>query len=646
MILERNQPVSDAPEDQVEPTGQHRRKLLLIPIVLALLIGAGALYWYARSSSQAIALSPTAPVVQADLSIQVESSGTVKPSSSIDLAFQRSGQIAEVFVKPNEQVQAGQRLARLDDKQLRLSLQQAEADVQTAKARLLQTEQGSSTVAQIEENRAAVQQAQAELNKARASGPADIREAEAALRAAQARLDAALNPSAEKVNAAQTAADNAERTLGRTRDGLSAAKTNGQLALERATATLVQTQSSYATAKTNWEHVEADNTDPLNPSVTDPAGKSKPNRLSDAQRQQYYDAFVQAEAALRSAEKAVAQAQLDYDKARQDEVAGIQQAEADLAAAKRDLEVARNPSSSAVAQARADVQQAQARLDRLRQGSTAADISAAQARVDQAQARLEQLTSPSSDSDISIAAAALAQAEAKRSAAQLDLESAVLTAPISGTLTAVSVVPGSNVTSGPGSAPAFSIANLSSLFVNVSVSESDIARVAVDQDVALTFDALPEQTFRGTITAISPVATEQNNVVTYLVTVQFDPGDSGVKVGMTANASITVERRPNVIQVPNRAIGTEGPVKFVEILYGESKERVKVKVETGITNGTTTEIVRCVDTQSQCLRAGDQVVLPGVAGDQGGNAQQEDSLIQVGDSSERPSGPPQVKPLP
>ncbi|GAB4211242.1 MAG: efflux RND transporter periplasmic adaptor subunit [Roseiflexaceae bacterium] len=646
MILERNQQLSDTPEDDVEPTGQRRRRLMLIPIVLALLIGAGALFWYARSSAQVIAQSPTAPIIQADLTVQVESSGTVKPSSSIDLAFQRSGQVAEVFVKPNQVVQAGQKLAQLDDKQLRLAVQQAEADVQTAKARLQQAEQGSSTAAQIEENRAAVQQAQAELTKARASGPADIREAEAALRAAQARLDAALNPSAEKINTAQSALDNAQRNLSRTRDSLSAAKTNGQLALERATTTLVQAQSSYATAKTNWEHVEADGTDPLNPSVTDASGKARPNRLSDAQRQQYYDAFVQAEAALRSAEKAVSQAQLDYDTARQNEVSGVQQAEADLAAAQRDLEVARNPSASAVAQARADVQQAQARLDRLRQGSTAADLSAAQARVEQAQARLAQLTSPSSASDISIAGAALAQAEAKLTAAKLDLDSAVLTAPISGTLTAVNVVPGSTVSSGPGSAPSFSIANLSSLFVNVSVSESDIARVAVDQDVTLTFDALPDQTFKGSVTSVSPVATEQNNVVTYLVTVQFDPGSSGVKIGMTANASITVERRPNVIQVPNRAISSEGPFKTVEILYGATKERVKVKVETGTTNGTTTEIVRCVDTQNQCLRAGDQVVLPGVVSDEGGNAQQQDSLIQVGDSNERPSGPPQVRPLP
>jgi HlyD family secretion protein len=646
MILQRKQQASDTHEEQTTPTERPRRRLLLALIALVVLIGAGAAYWFTSSSSQAAAQVATAPIVQADLTVQVESSGTVKPSRSIDLSFQRSGQVAEVYVKPNQAVEVGQKLARLDDKQLRLALQQAEADVQTAKARYQQAQEGSSTPAQIAEREAAVKQAQADLNKARASSVNDVREAEGALRAAKARLDAALHPSAEKVNTAQTALDNAQRKLQRTRDDLSKAKTNAQLALDRSTSALVQAQSAYATAKSNWEHVSSENTDPAQPSKTGPDGKSVPNKLNDVQRQQYYNAYVQAEAALHSAEKGVEQAQLDFDTARQSEVTGVQQAEADVTSAQRDLEAVRNPSASTVAQAQADVQQAQARLDRLRQGGAAGDLKAAQARVEQAQAQLAQLTSPSSQSDISIAAAALAQAEAKRSAAQLDLDSVVLTAPISGTLTAVNVVPGSTVTSGPGSAPAFSVANLSSMHIDVSVNESDIARVKVGQPVKVTFDALPEQSFSGTVAAIASTSTEQNNVVTYVVTVQFDPGAASIKPGMTANASITVERHTNVIQVPNRAIHTQGQTKTVEILYGSNKARVTVKVETGLTNGTTTEILRCTDTGNQCLRVGDQVVLPGLPTGEGGNAQQQDSLIQVGDGGDKPSGPPQVRPMP
>ena len=51
----------------------------------------------------------------------------------------------------------------------------------------------------------------------------------------------------------------------------------------------------------------------------------------------------------------------------------------------------------------------------------------------------------------------------------------------------------------------------------------------------------------------------------------FNPGDLGVKVGMSADASIRVERRENVIQVPNRALKSQGPYKTVQVLYGQGK---------------------------------------------------------------------------
>src|SRR6185503_7153618 len=96
---------------------------------------------------------------------------------------------------------------------------------------------------------------------------------------------------------------------------------------------------SYSAAKWNWDHVEANGTDPLNPSVIDPAsGKSKDNELNDAQKQQYRDALTQAEAELHNAENAVQQAQVAYDTARQAEVTSIQASEQYVASSQANLD--------------------------------------------------------------------------------------------------------------------------------------------------------------------------------------------------------------------------------------------------------------------------------------------------------------------
>ena len=97
--------------------------------------------------------------------------------------------------------------------------------------------------------------------------------------------------------------------------------------------------------------------------------------------------------------------------------------------------------------------------------------------------------------------------------------------------------------------------------------------------------------------------------MTYQVDVQFNPGDLAVKTGMSANATITVESHQGVIQVPTRAIKTQGRNKTVEVLYGTNLTPVTINVTTGASNSQMTEITGCVDTNNQCLRAGDRVAV-------------------------------------
>jgi multidrug efflux pump subunit AcrA (membrane-fusion protein) len=158
---------------------------------------------------------------------------------------------------------------------------------------------------------------------------------------------------------------------------------------------------------------------------------------------------------------------------------------------------------------------------------------------------------------------------------------------------------------------ALSLYDPQGMHLDLEVSEADIEKVEIGQSATITIDAIPDAVITGTVTSVSPVATSGQDVVNYKVQVTFNPADLPVKVGMSANAAITVETRQNVMQVPNRAITTQGPLKTIQVLYtADGKETpITVRITTGLTDGAMTEITGCVDTNNQCLRAGDRVAM-------------------------------------
>jgi HlyD family secretion protein len=575
---------------------------LLIPLILALLAGGG-LWW--RSSQQATAVTTTtATVSQGDLAVTVSGSGTVAAARTVDVPLQQTGTVTSVAVTVGDQVKAGQTLAAIDAGALKLALAQAQANLTAAKASYAKVKDGSATPQDLASAQAQLASAKAQLQQTTTgtATAADIASAKAQLAAAQAKLNALKNPSQADRNAAQTKVDQAQLALQGTRDSSSQTKTNAQLALESSTNALTQAQSKYALAQSNWQHVQDEGTDPTNPTTTDSNGNKKANKLNEAERQQYYDAFVQAQAALDSAQNAVTQAQVAYDTARQNEVTNVQQAETTLKAAQDDLAALLNPSTSDLTQAQATVTQAQATLTNLQQGGTAAEVTQAQAAVTQAQASLDALTAPASDSDLASAEAALTQAQVAVDTAQANLAQATLTAPFDGVVSAVNVVTGSTNTS------TVTLVDVSKLHIDVSLSETDAAKVAVGQPVTLTFDALPDATLTGTVTSVAPVATTEQNVVTYDVQVAFDPGATAVKVGMSATADIQVDQATGALLVPSRAIQTSGDTKTVTVQQGDTT--LTVPVETGLTSGGKTAIVSSGGAGVAALKAGDVLVVP------------------------------------
>ena len=108
---------------------------------------------------------------------------------------------------------------------------------------------------------------------------------------------------------------------------------------------------------------------------------------------------------------------------------------------------------------------------------------------------------------------------------------------------------------------------------------------------------------------MAPVATTSQNVVTYAVQIEFDPGTTAVKVGMSTTADIQVQQASNVLQVSSRAIHTSGTAKTVTLQQGNTT--VTVPVTTGLVSNGKTEIVSSGGNGIAALQSGDVLVVSG-----------------------------------
>ncbi|MBN1810645.1 MAG: efflux RND transporter periplasmic adaptor subunit [Anaerolineae bacterium] len=187
---------------------------------------------------------------------------------------------------------------------------------------------------------------------------------------------------------------------------------------------------------------------------------------------------------------------------------------------------------------------AQAQLAALQAGAAeriaAADaaVEAATARRDAAQAQLDLLQAGATDEEIAAQQAAVAQVQAALDEAQVALERTEVRAPFAGTVGIVDTRVGELVVPGQ---PVVTLGDLATLRVETTdLDEIDVARVAVDQQVDVTFDALPEEVFIGHVTRISPMAASGSGGVNYTVVIELDEIDPAVRWGMTAFVDIEV----------------------------------------------------------------------------------------------------------
>src|SRR5713101_3917407 len=195
------------------------------------------------------------------------------------------------------------------------------------------------------------------------------------------------------------------------------------------------------------------------------------------------------------------------------------------------------------------------------------DLASAQAALELAKVNAERIQKlfiqkNSSQQDLDQAMATLHQSEAnvkiKQGAldkAKADLDHRTITSPIDGVVISRSVDVGQTVAASLQAPVIFMIANdLTKMQIDSNVAEADVGVVAIDQNVDFTVDAFPTHIFHGKVTQVRNAPITVQNVVTYDTVIGVSNPDLKLKPGMTANVSILIAHKDNVVQLKNAAL--------------------------------------------------------------------------------------------
>jgi HlyD family secretion protein len=206
--------------------------------------------------------------------------------------------------------------------------------------------------------------------------------------------------------------------------------------------------------------------------------------------------------------------------------------------------------------------QAQANVAAGRVAQAAAQVAQAEAARQTSTARLAQ------------ARAQLAQAKAQLDQAQANLSHTVITSPIDGVVVSRDVDVGQTVAASLSAPTLFTIANdLTKMQVLASIDEADVGQIREGIKASFTVDAFPGQDFSGQVSQVRLNAQALQNVVTYTAVIDVSNPELKLRPGMTANITFPVERRENVMTVPNAAL------RFRPELSEEEQQKLREEMQ-------------------------------------------------------------------
>lgn len=199
------------------------------------------------------------------------------------------------------------------------------------------------------------------------------------------------------------------------------------------------------------------------------------------------------------------------------------------------------------------------------------------------------------------AKASVDSAKAAVALAQNNLNNASVTAPISGYIASKNVNRGQMASAG---IELFTIKNTGSYDAEISVTESVIPSVTVGTPATVTVKSAGVEAVSGSVSLVNPTKNAQTGLYTVRVTVANS--NDALKEGMFADITLKTAVSANGLAVPSEALIQEGEGYYVYVISGDTAE--KRDVETGISDGTYTEITLGISENEQIVVSGKEYV--------------------------------------
>lgn len=135
------------------------------------------------------------------------------------------------------------------------------------------------------------------------------------------------------------------------------------------------------------------------------------------------------------------------------------------------------------------------------------------------------------------------------------------------------------------------MADMSELIFRGTVDEIDVGRLAEGMPVELKIGALPGATVRGVVSLISLKARKQENATIFPIEVRLtETGGAVLRAGFSANAEVVIERREDVISIPERLVTFEGESTWVTVLRPDGTTERRA-ITTGLSDAINIEVV-------------------------------------------------------
>ena len=412
----------------------------------------------------------TATVERGDIAVTIDATGTIKPLNIVEVSSKASGKILELKVDAGDYVQKDDIIAVIETTYVQISLEQAQADLQSAQARFeqaeidiqLQREQSDIQIRQAQESLAEAQQRLIQLKEdirlEKIANQRGVMDAENSLNIANIRYKLLTSDEVRDEN-----------------------KQRAQATLEQDKANLDLITAEHERNKTLYEKEL----------ISQAALESSQAQLKSAQAR-----HRSATENLKLVEKPATEAELELGKA------DIKKAEFNLALAKERVEgeVARDM----------DIELQQQRIVQ------------AEESLKLAQANQKQITRK--ERDIETARLAVKRNEVQLELRQIEYNDTVIKAPISGTILEKKVEQGQVITSRLSSLAStegqaiVTMADLDTVYVVTEVDETDIGKIQIGQPVTINVEAYPDMPFQGEVLKIAPQGQVIQNVTTFEVT--------------------------------------------------------------------------------------------------------------------------------